>query len=82
MRGQLSAEMLIILALLLGLALIAFVQMTKNVKDVGAASEKKTQQLIEASELKPADVPCSVDVDCWRYNETWSCDSGTRYCNR
>ena len=80
MRGQLSAEMLIILVLILGIAFIAFTQMSKNVKDVGAASDKKTQQLIDSTTLLAQEVPCIRDADCEKFNDTWRCDEQEEYC--
>jgi uncharacterized protein (UPF0333 family) len=80
MKGQLSAEMLIVLAIVLVLALIAFTQMTKSTKDVGAAVDAKTDALINGMELVAEDTRCYKDSDCARFNSTWSCDLQSGYC--
>ena len=79
MKGQLSAEMLIVLAIILGLVFIAFTQLTKITEDVSKSVDDKTQQLINANELRPQDVPCSDDSDCDRFESTWTCGSNG-YC--
>ena len=78
LKGQLSAEMLIILAIILGIVFIAFTQMTKSAKDVSASVDKKTGELINMSNFNPGDVKCSGDGDCARYG--WSCDTYNGYC--
>lgn len=79
MKGQLSAEMLIVLAIILGLVLIAFTQMTKSTKDISESVNQKTDELIAQNELRPQDIPCSRPDDCERFNATWSCGSNG-YC--
>ena len=73
MKGQLSAEMLIVLAIILGLVLIAFTQMTKSTKEIGAAVDKKTDTLVAQAQLIPQDIACSKNSDCMRFNSTWTC---------
>ncbi len=80
LKGQLSAEMLIILVIILGIVFIAFTQMTKSAKEMGGAVDAKTQQLIEKSGFNPADVKCATDDDCIRYSSDWSCDKINGYC--
>lgn len=80
MKGQLSAEMLIVLAIILGLIFIVFAQMAKSTKDVSSAVDERTGMLIEGAKFKPMDASCSKDVDCERFNRTWSCDTVKGYC--
>jgi hypothetical protein len=54
--------------------------MTKNVKDIGAASEEKTGDIIESTRTVPEDIYCDKDRDCDKINSSWSCDTAERHC--
>ncbi|MFH0927150.1 MAG: hypothetical protein V1822_01075 [Candidatus Micrarchaeota archaeon] len=81
MKGQLSAEMLIVLAIILGLALLVFVQMTKSTKDVSKAVDEKTQMVVDQTQLKPEDVYCSDDSQCERARFNNGCNIAAGHCN-
>ncbi len=59
MKGQLSAEMLILLALVLGLLLVAYTYMSKTVNDTGIHIDKQTQRIIAESTYCEDDPPCT-----------------------
>ena len=81
MRGQLSAEMLIVLVVILGLAVILASVMLKSANKASEAVEQKTNAVIEASNAGAVKVAtggyCVVDADC----ETNSCDTYSNKCN-
>ncbi|VVC02363.1 Uncharacterised protein [uncultured archaeon] len=60
-RGQLSAEMLILLVLVLALLAIVFTQFIKIGENAGGAVEAKSGQLVNASSYGNV---CSSDEDC------------------
>ena len=74
MKGQLSAEMLIVLAIVLGLVFIVFTQMTKTTKDVSEAVDERGEELIDKSKQR---ISCSDDADCQPFNYN-QCVNG--YC--
>ncbi|MFH1306258.1 MAG: hypothetical protein ABIH83_01195 [Candidatus Micrarchaeota archaeon] len=80
MRGQLSAEMLIILAIILGLVFIVFTQMTKTVKDTGEAVDERTGKLINATALSAEEMACVKDADCEKVDDAWECDVSKGHC--
>ena len=81
MRGQLSAEMLIVLVVILGLAVILASVMLKSANKAAANVEQKTNTVIGASNAgmvkAAAGDYCVVDADC----ETNSCDTYSNKCN-
>jgi hypothetical protein len=79
-RGQLSAEMLILLALILGLVFIVYSQMTKSVEDVSGTVDESTERLSNAARINPSDYRCGEsDKACQKIDEDWTCgDDG--YC--
>lgn len=79
-KGQLSAEMLIVLVLLLGIVFIVYSQLSSNVKKVGAATEAKTQAIINISTASPSEISCYTDSDCQKIDESWTCDTNVGKC--
>ena len=81
MRGQLSAEMLIVLVVILGLAVILASVMLKSANKAAANVEQKTDTVINASSgtaIRAATGDyCVVNADC----ETGSCDTYSNKCN-
>jgi hypothetical protein len=69
MRGQLSAEMLILLALILALVFIVYTQLSKSVNNAGNAVDQQTGQLMTAT------AACSSDADCARLGADFTCSS-------
>jgi len=80
MKGQLSAEMLIVLAIILGLVFIAFTQMTKSTRDISNAVDSRTGSMIEQTRFRVSEIKCNDDVDCRSFNSTWTCDMSNGYC--
>lgn len=62
MRGQLSAEMLILLVLVLALVAIAFTYMTKAVNTAGEGVQDKTDDALKVGNA------CSPGDDCGSSN--------------
>ncbi len=63
MRGQLSAEMLILLALVLGLLLVAYTYMSKTVDNTGKQIDRQTARTIAEStycEANDKNDPCGA----------------------
>lgn len=79
-KGQISAEMLIVLVLILGLVFIIYSQLSSNVKKMSASTEQKTQQIIEATKPIPDDISCVDDYDCQKIDESWTCDTTRGKC--
>ncbi|VVC01677.1 Uncharacterised protein [uncultured archaeon] len=81
MKGQLSAEMLIVLVIILGLAAILASVMLKSAGKAAGAVEQKTETIINASNAGAAKAAsgeyCVVDADC----ELGSCDVYSNRCN-
>jgi uncharacterized membrane protein len=79
MRGQLSAEMLIVLVLVLGLAIFLASTMYKSASKAGAAIDKKTDEVTSGNSYSPA-IPsggaCSVNSQCL----SGVCDVYTNTC--
>jgi uncharacterized protein (UPF0333 family) len=80
MRGQLSAEMLVVLVVVLGLAVILASTMMKSAGKAANAAEGKTAEVLEASDSGIAKGAsgdyCVGGADC----ESGSCDSYTKKC--
>jgi len=79
-KGQLSAEMLVVLVVILGLAVILASTMMKSAGKAANAADQKTNAVLEASDggaVKGASGDyCTSSVDC----ESGSCDSYTKKC--
>lgn len=58
MKGQLSAEMLILLVLVLALVAVAFTYLTKAVNTAGGSVGAKTDDAMKVGDF------CSSDTDC------------------
>ena len=71
MRGQLSAEMLILLVLVLALVAVAFTYLTKAVNTAGAGVQAKTDDALKVGDA------CSPGDDCGSSN--LMCDD-TNHC--
>lgn len=71
MRGQLSAEMLILLVLVLALVAIAFTYMNKAVNSAGEETQAKTDDALKVGNF------CSSPSDCGSNN--LECDA-TSHC--
>jgi type II secretory pathway pseudopilin PulG len=80
-KGQLSAEMLVVLVVILGLAVILASTMLKSANKAAASADAKTNAVLEASDqgvLKgTAGDYCASNFDC----ESNSCDSYVKKCN-
>lgn len=80
MKGQLSAEMLVVLVVILGLAVILASTLMKSASKAANAADQKTAAVLEASEngaVKGASGDyCANNIDC----ESGSCDTYTRKC--
>lgn len=80
-RGQLSAEMLILLVIILALVAIVFTQLNKVGDKTAASIDAKTDQLTAAANYGPA---CSTDSDCDPLLYPKGCQSvgttGKKYC--
>ncbi|MCL6089292.1 MAG: hypothetical protein M1530_04000 [Candidatus Marsarchaeota archaeon] len=57
-KGQLSAEMLILLVLILALVAIVYTQMTKTVNSAAAGVDVKTWDMLHAGNA------CNLESDC------------------
>ena len=81
MRGQLSAEMLIVLVVILGLAVILASVMLKSANKAADSVAEKTDAVIDASNAgsvkSSAGGYCTVDYDC----ESDSCNVYSNKCN-
>ena len=80
-RGQLSAEMLIVLVVILGLAVILASVMLKSANKAASAVEEKTNSVIAASNASSVKVAsggyCTADSDC----ESNSCGAYSNKCD-
>lgn len=76
MRGQLSAEMLILLMLIIGLVIIVYSSMNKNVANVASAVDKNTDTTIQIAKTR---VSCDNDAFCRNLGFTQGCGSD-KYC--
>ena len=79
-RGQLSAEMLIVLVVILGLAVILASTMLKSASKAAAGADAKTDEVLKASDSGVAKGVggdyCTSDSDC----TSGSCDTFTKKC--
>ena len=79
-KGQLSAEMLVVLVVILGLAVILASTMLKSANKAAASADEKTNAVLEASDSGVAKGVsgdyCAADSDC----ASSSCDSYTKKC--
>jgi uncharacterized protein (UPF0333 family) len=67
-KGQLSAEMLVVLVLVLGVAIFLASVMFKSAGQAGGKIEQKTEQVLNSSEMSAAKLGageyCSADSQC------------------
>jgi uncharacterized protein (UPF0333 family) len=71
MRGQLSAEMLILMALILGLIFIAYTQLNKSVTKAATSVDTQSDQLLNATKN------CDQDpAACDSMGSTYECVAG------
>lgn len=81
MRGQLSAEMLIILVVILGVAVLVASVMLKSANKAADKVNAKTDAVLNATDsaaLRGASGEyCVSDADC----QSGSCDSYTKKCS-
>ena len=79
-KGQLSAEMLVVLVVILGVAVILASTLLKSANKAAASADAKTNAVLEASDngtLKGAIGDyCASNADC----ESGSCDTYTKKC--
>ena len=79
-RGQLSAEMLVVLVVILGLAVILASTMLKSANKAAANADAKTDAVLGASDSGVTKGVsgdyCAADSDC----TSNSCDSYTKKC--
>ena len=79
-KGQLSAEMLVVLVVILGLAVILASTMLKSAGKAAASADAKTNAVLEASDSGVAKGVsgdyCTADPDC----ASGSCDAYTKKC--
>ena len=78
MRGQLSAEMLIVLVLVLGLAIFLASTMYKSAEKTGAAIDRKTDNLTKGDvfSLKTEGEACAANSEC----ASGTCSESTGKC--
>ncbi|GEM_PF-5733038 len=69
MRGQLSAEMLMLLLLVLGMAVLAFSYMNGMVKNVGESLNAGTS----AAMVENNPYYCTTDSDCEKFQKVKRC---------
>jgi len=79
-KGQLSAEMLVVLVVILGLAVILASTMLKSASKAASSADAKTNEVLEIS-AKGATKGvsgdyCTADADC----TSESCDTFTKKC--
>ena len=78
MKGQLSAEMLIILSVVLAVALLLASQMMKGTTDISSAVENNTQKMIGETSKGVVGDPCDVGANnCTR---GLVCNTNTHLC--
>ena len=78
MRGQLSAEMLILLALVLGLLLVAYTYMSKTVNDTGKHIDAQTARVLAESTYCTDSGPCGkLELGDGR---TADCNTELKHC--
>ena len=70
MKGQLSAEMLVVLVVILGAAILLASVMLDSAKKAGEKITERSDALFEKS-------PCLADSDC----ASGSCNQGTGECD-
>ena len=70
MKGQLSAEMLIVLVIVLGLAVLLATTLMKTAKDTGGKVEQKAESISNI---------CTTDSECTAIG-MGSCDTATNRC--
>ena len=79
-RGQLSAEMLVVLVVILGLAVILASTMLKSANKAAASADAKTNEVLKASDSGVTKGVggdyCTADPDC----ASGSCDAYTKKC--
>ena len=78
-RGQLSAEMLIVLVVILGLVVLLASVMLKSANKAADNIEQKTDSVLGMSNFtfgNPGD-PCKIDDDC----KSKSCSAYSDTCN-
>lgn len=79
-KGQLSAEMLVVLVIILGLAVILASTMMKSASQAAGKIEEKTSTILEASEpsefVGKAGDYCTKNEDC----QSRSCDVYAKKC--
>ncbi|MFN3909620.1 MAG: hypothetical protein ACK4J0_00085 [Candidatus Anstonellaceae archaeon] len=79
-KGQLSAEMLIVLVLILGLVFIIYSQLSSNVKTLSQKTSERTEKIANMTDVSPSDIFCTKDSDCEKVNSEWKCDTTTSTC--
>ena len=79
-KGQLSAEMLVVLVVILGLAVILASTLMKSASKAANAADQKTDAVLQASDSGVAKGIsgdyCATDSDC----ASNSCDTYTKKC--
>ena len=77
MKGQLSAEMLILIALVLGLIFIVYTQLSKTVTDTSKAVDTRAGDILTASG------GCTDDDNCTKVlGKGATCDTATGMCSK
>lgn len=79
-KGQLSAEMLIVLVLILGLVFIIYSQLSSNVKTLSEKTQERTEKIANMTDVAPSDIFCTKDSDCEKIDSNWKCDVSTNTC--
>lgn len=74
LRGQLSVEMLILVALVLGLVFIVYTSMTNSAQKAADTVSANTDTVLRAS------TKCLSDDDCTKVDKSWSCNTKTNSC--
>ncbi|MEM3362489.1 MAG: hypothetical protein QXH71_03650 [Candidatus Anstonellaceae archaeon] len=80
LRGQISAEMLIVLVLILGLVFIIYSQLSSNVKTLSKSTAEKTEKIVNMTKPNPQNIVCQIDADCQQIDPDWTCETLTNTC--
>jgi len=87
MRGQISAEMLIVLAVVLAVAVFLAVQLTGMTQKFGEETEKTAEQINCQTMLLREGSVCNDDIDCgnttyWECDPKEGCQIRSGYCGK
>jgi len=78
LRGQLSIELIIILAILLGVVFLVASKMRESAVKAAGSIENTSGKTFE--QIESMTIQCSSDEDCLIYGENSICDLVTQTC--